>query len=61
MDFSEFSIATFLLIMAAMALADVWWTLYFIDVEEKKSSFCRFLVSDDYSSDCIYRYQLRKK
>ncbi|WP_394807909.1 hypothetical protein [Nitrosomonas sp.] len=33
----EFSIVTFLLIMVAMALADVCWTLYFIDVEERKA------------------------
>lgn len=33
----EFSIVTFLLIMAAMALADVCWTLYFIDVEERRA------------------------
>jgi hypothetical protein len=33
----EFSIVTFLLIMIAMALADVCWTLYFIDVEERRA------------------------
>ena len=33
----EFSIVTFLLIMLAMAFADVCWTLYFIDVEERKA------------------------
>ncbi|HMU63727.1 MAG TPA: hypothetical protein PKD88_07365 [Nitrosomonas sp.] len=33
----EFSIVTFLLIMVAMAFADVCWTLYFIDVEERKA------------------------
>lgn len=33
----EFSIVTFLLIMVAMALADVCWTLYFIDVEERRA------------------------
>ncbi len=33
----EFSVVTFLLIMVAMAFADVCWTLYFIDVEERKA------------------------
>ena len=33
----EFSIVTFLLIMVAMALADVCLTLYFIDVEERRA------------------------
>jgi hypothetical protein len=33
----EFSVIKFLLIMIAMALADVCWTLYFIDVEERKA------------------------
>ena len=33
----KFSIVTFLLIMVAMALADVCWTLYFIDVEERRA------------------------
>ena len=33
----EFSIVTFLLIMVAMAFADVCWTLYFIDIEERKA------------------------
>lgn len=33
----EFSIVTFLLIMLAMALADVCWTLYFIDVDERRA------------------------
>lgn len=33
----EFSLVKFLLIMIAMALADVCWTLYFIDVEERKA------------------------
>lgn len=32
----EFSIVTFLLIVLAMALADICWTLYFIDVDERK-------------------------
>ena len=38
----EFSIVTFLLIMAAMAFADVCWTLYFIDVEERKAHAAAF-------------------
>lgn len=33
----EFSVTKFLLIMMAMALADVFWTLYFIDVEGRKA------------------------
>jgi len=33
----EFSIVKFLLIMFAMALADVFWTLYFIDVEGRRA------------------------
>ncbi|SOD41816.1 hypothetical protein SAMN06298226_2122 [Nitrosovibrio sp. Nv4] len=33
----EFSIVTFLLIVLAMALADICWTLYFIDVDERKA------------------------
>ena len=33
----EFSIVTFLLIVIAMAVADVCWTLYFIDVDERKA------------------------
>ncbi|MEK6685043.1 MAG: hypothetical protein AABY99_01495 [Pseudomonadota bacterium] len=38
----EFSIVTFLLIMIAMAVADVCWTLYFIDVEERKAHAAAF-------------------
>lgn len=41
MDF-EFSWVTFFLIMAAMALADVCWTLYFIDVEERRAHAAAF-------------------
>ena len=38
----EFSIVTFLLTMAAMAFADVCWTLYFIDVEARKAHAAAF-------------------
>ncbi|MBX3618082.1 hypothetical protein [Nitrosomonas sp.] len=41
MDF-EFSWVTFFLIMIAMALADVCWTLYFIDVEERRAHAAAF-------------------
>ncbi|WMJ09732.1 hypothetical protein [Nitrosomonas sp. sh817] len=41
MDF-EFSWVTFFLIMVAMALADVCWTLYFIDVEERRAHAAAF-------------------
>ncbi|UJP05704.1 MAG: hypothetical protein LZF61_01645 [Nitrosomonas sp.] len=39
---AEFSLVTFFLIMAAMALADVCWTLYFIDVEERRAHAAAF-------------------
>lgn len=39
---SEFSFVTFFLIMVAMALADVCWTLYFIDVEERRAHAAAF-------------------
>lgn len=38
----EFSIVTFLLIVLAMAVADVCWTLYFIDVAERKAHAASF-------------------
>jgi hypothetical protein len=38
----EFSIIKFLLIVLAMAVADVCWTLYFIDVEERRAHAASF-------------------
>ena len=38
----EFSFVTFFLIMAAMTVADVCWTLYFIDVDERRAHAAAF-------------------
>ena len=37
-----FSIVTFLLIMAAMAFVDVCWTLYFINLVERRAHTAAF-------------------
>lgn len=42
MEYAEFSTLKFFLIMIAMALADVCWTLYFIDVEERRAHAAAF-------------------
>jgi hypothetical protein len=38
----EFSIVTFVLVALAMAFADICWTLYFIDVEERRAHAASF-------------------
>src|SRR5688500_18957205 len=38
----EFSVVTFLLIVVAMAVADVCWTLYFINLAERKPHAASF-------------------